>query len=41
MKELQNQVKEAAAQAVAGDEVLQQVYAHSGSSEVSIGANAN
>lgn len=41
VKELQNQVKEAAAQAVAGDEVLQQVYAHSGSSEVSIGANAN
>lgn len=40
VKELQNQVKEAAAQAVSEDEVLQQVYEHSGSSEVSIGTQA-
>ena len=40
VKELQNQVKEAAAAAVSDDEVLQQVYEHSGSSEVSIGTNA-
>lgn len=37
VKELQDQVKEAAAAAVSEDEVLQQVYAHNGSSEVSIG----
>lgn len=37
VKELQNQVKEAAAVAVSEDEVLQQVYTHNGSSEVSIG----
>ena len=37
MKELQDQVKEAAAVAVSEDEVLQQVYTHNGSSEVSIG----
>lgn len=40
VKELQNQVKEAAQAAVSDDEVLQQVYEHSGSSEVSIGTNA-
>ena len=40
VKELQNQVKEAAAAAISDDEVLQQVYEHSGSSEVSIGTNA-
>lgn len=37
VKELQDQVKEAAAVAVSEDEVLQQVYTHNGSSEVSIG----
>lgn len=37
VKELQDQVKEAAAAAVSEDEVLQQVYTHNGSSEVSIG----
>ena len=37
VKELQDQVKEAAAVAVSEDEVLQQVYLHNGSSEVSIG----
>ena len=36
VKELQDQVKEAAAVAVSEDEVLQQVYTHNGSSEVSI-----
>ena len=37
VKELQDQVKEAAAVAGSEDEVLQQVYTHNGSSEVSIG----
>lgn len=37
VKELQDQVKETAAVAVSEDEVLQQVYTHNGSSEVSIG----
>lgn len=37
VKELQDQIKEAAAVAVSEDEVLQQVYTHNGSSEVSIG----
>ena len=37
VKELQDQVKEAAAVAVSEDEVLQKVYTHNGSSEVSIG----
>lgn len=37
VKKLQDQVKEAAAVAVSEDEVLQQVYTHNGSSEVSIG----
>lgn len=37
VKELQDQVKEAAAVVVSEDEVLQQVYTHNGSSEVSIG----
>ena len=37
VKEMQDQVKEAAAVAVSEDEVLQQVYTHNGSSEVSIG----
>ena len=37
VKELQDQVKEAAAVAVSEDEALQQVYTHNGSSEVSIG----
>ncbi len=37
VKELQDQVKEAATVAVSEDEVLQQVYTHNGSSEVSIG----
>lgn len=37
VKELQDQVKEAAAAAVSEDEVLQQVYTHNSSSEVSIG----
>lgn len=37
VKELQDQVKGAAAVAVSEDEVLQQVYTHNGSSEVSIG----
>ena len=37
VKELQDQVKEAAAVAVSEDAVLQQVYTHNGSSEVSIG----
>lgn len=37
VKELQDQVKEAAAVAVSEDEVLQQVYTHNGSSEASIG----
>ena len=37
VKELQDQVKEAAAVAVSEGEVLQQVYTHNGSSEVSIG----
>lgn len=37
VKELQDQVKEAAAAAVSEDEVLQQVYTHNGSSEVSVG----
>ena len=37
VKELQDQVKKAAAVAVSEDEVLQQVYTHNGSSEVSIG----
>lgn len=37
VKELQDQVKEAAVVAVSEDEVLQQVYTHNGSSEVSIG----
>ena len=37
VKELQDQVEEAAAAAVSEDEVLQQVYTHNGSSEVSIG----
>mgnify|MGYP005897717881 FL=1 len=37
VKELQDQVKEAAAAAVSEDEVLQKVYTHNGSSEVSIG----
>ena len=37
VKELQDQVKEAAAVAVSEDEVLQQVYTHNGSSEVRIG----
>ena len=37
VKELQDQVKEAAAVAVSEDEVLQQVYTHNSSSEVSIG----
>ena len=37
VKELQDQVKEAAAVAVSEDEGLQQVYTHNGSSEVSIG----
>ena len=37
VKERQDQVKEAAAVAVSEDEVLQQVYTHNGSSEVSIG----
>ena len=37
VKELQDQVKEAAAVAVSEDEVLQQVYTHNGSSKVSIG----
>ena len=37
VRELQDQVKEAAAVAVSEDEVLQQVYTHNGSSEVSIG----
>ena len=37
VEELQDQVKEAAAVAVSEDEVLQQVYTHNGSSEVSIG----
>ena len=40
VKELQDQVKEAAAAAVSEDEVLQQVYTHNGSSEVSIGTQA-
>ena len=40
VKELQNQVKEAAAAAVSEDEVLQQVYTHNGSSEVSVGTQA-
>lgn len=40
VKELQDQVKEAAAVAVSEDEVLQQVYTHNGSSEVSIGTQA-
>ena len=37
VKELQDQVKEAAAVAVSEDEALQQVYTHNGSPEVSIG----
>ena len=37
VKALPDQVKEAAAAAVSEDEVLQQVYTHNGSSEVSIG----
>lgn len=37
VKELQDQVKEAAAVAVSEDEVLKQVYTYNGSSEVSIG----
>ena len=37
VRELQDQGKEAAAVAVSEDEVLQQVYTHNGSSEVSIG----
>ena len=37
VKELQDQIKEAATVAVSEDEVLQQVYTHNGSSEVSIG----
>ena len=37
VKELQDQVKEAAAVAVSEDEVLQKGYTHNGSSEVSIG----
>lgn len=40
VKELQDQVKEAAAVAVSEDEVLQQVYLHNGSSEVSVGTQA-
>lgn len=40
VKELQDQVKEAAAVAVSEDEVLQQVYIHNGSSEVSVGTQA-
>lgn len=40
VKELQDQVKEAAAAAVSEDEVLQQVYIHNGSSEVSVGTQA-
>lgn len=40
VKELQDQVKEAAAAAVSEDEVLQQVYTHNGSSEVSVGTQA-
>ncbi len=40
VKELQDQVKEAAAAAVSEDEVLQQVYSHNGSSEVSVGTQA-
>ena len=40
VKELQDQIKEAAAAAVSEDEVLQQVYTHNGSSEVSIGTQA-
>ena len=37
VNELQDQIKEAATVAVSEDEVLQQVYTHNGSSEVSIG----